>query len=76
MFRTAENSLIFGGRLKDMIKVGGENVATMEIEAFLRSHSAVRLAEVVGTPDHRLDEVPVAFVELRALFRKSASVSK
>jgi fatty-acyl-CoA synthase/long-chain acyl-CoA synthetase len=62
--RTADDSLIFGGRLKDMIKVGGENVATMEVEAFLCTHAAVRLAEVIGIPDARLDEVPIAFVEL------------
>jgi len=63
--RSAEGSLIFNGRLKDMLKVGGENVAAIEIEAFLCGHPAVRLAEVVGMPDPRLDEVPVAFVELR-----------
>ncbi|MFA7584744.1 MAG: class I adenylate-forming enzyme family protein [Novosphingobium sp.] len=62
---TREGNLIFGGRLKDMLKVGGENVATMEVEAFLCSHPDVKLAEVVGMPDPRLDEVPVAFVELR-----------
>lgn len=59
-------SLVFQGRLKDMLKVGGENVAAIEVEAFLCSHPEVKLAEVVGCPDPRLDEVPVAFVELRA----------
>jgi fatty-acyl-CoA synthase/long-chain acyl-CoA synthetase len=62
--RTAEGSLIFNGRLKDMLKVGGENVAALEVEAFLCEHPAVKTAEVVGAPDERLDEVPVAFVEL------------
>jgi fatty-acyl-CoA synthase/long-chain acyl-CoA synthetase len=57
-------NLIFNGRLKDMLKVGGENVAAVEVESFLAQHPAVRLAEVVGKPDPRLDEVPVAFVEL------------
>jgi fatty-acyl-CoA synthase len=57
--------LVFNGRFKDMLKVGGENVAAFEVEAFLCSHPAVKLAEIVGRPDPRLDEVPVAFVELQ-----------
>lgn len=63
--RTPGGSLIFNGRQKDMLKVGGENVAALEIEGFLCEHPAVKIAEVVGMPDPRLDEVPVAFVELR-----------
>lgn len=62
--RQPDGSLLFKGRLKDMLKVGGENVAAIEVEAFLCSHPAVRLAEVVGKPHPDLDEVPVAFVEL------------
>lgn len=62
--RSALGNLTFKGRVKDMLKVGGENVAAVEVEAYLCSHPAVRLAEIVGKPDDRLDEVPVAFVEL------------
>lgn len=62
--RSAEGSLTFNGRAKDMLKVGGENVAAIEVEAYLCSHPAVKMAEVVGRPDPRMDEVPVAFVEL------------
>jgi acyl-CoA synthetase (AMP-forming)/AMP-acid ligase II len=47
-----------------MLKVGGENVAAVEIEAFLQQHEAVKLAQVVGVPDRRLIEVPAAFIEL------------
>ena len=54
----------FHGRIKDMLKVGGENVAAIEIESFLSSHPAVKLAQVVGMPDDRLLEVPAAFIEL------------
>mgnify|MGYP005846270985 CR=1 FL=1 len=61
----AEGSLMFHGRLKDMLKVGGENVAAQEIEALVGTHPAVKLCQVVGRPDARLAEVPVAFVELR-----------
>ena len=62
--RLPNGSLIFGGRCKDMLKVGGENVAAIEVEAFLCTHPDVKTAEVIGRPDPRLDEVPVAFVEL------------
>jgi acyl-CoA synthetase (AMP-forming)/AMP-acid ligase II len=63
--QSAEGQLTFNGRAKDMLKVGGENVAAVEVEAYLCRHEAVKIAEVVGKPDPRLDEVPVAFVELR-----------
>ena len=54
----------FMGRYKDMLKIGGENVDPMEVEAFLMSHPAVEVAAVVGLPDPRLSEVAVAFVQL------------
>ena len=56
--------IMFHGRTKDMLKVGGENVAAAEIESMLQSHPAVKLAQVVGIPDERYAEVPAAFVEL------------
>jgi acyl-CoA synthetase (AMP-forming)/AMP-acid ligase II len=56
--------LMFHTRLKDMLKVGGENVAAAEIEAQLTKHPAVKLAQVVGIPDPKYTEVPAAFVEL------------
>jgi fatty-acyl-CoA synthase len=55
---------MFHGRTKDMLKVGGENVAAAEIEGVLQSHPAVKLAQVVGIPHPRYVEVPAAFVEL------------
>jgi acyl-CoA synthetase (AMP-forming)/AMP-acid ligase II len=58
-------TIMFHGRYKDMLKVGGENVAAAEIEALLGRHPAVRLAQVVGIPDRKYVEVPAAFVELK-----------
>ena len=58
-------TIMFHGRFKDMLKVGGENVAAAEIEALLTRHSAVKLAQVVGIPDAKYVEVPAAFVELK-----------
>ncbi|MBC6412244.1 MAG: long-chain fatty acid--CoA ligase, partial [Hyphomonadaceae bacterium] len=59
----ANGQLMFHGRSKDMLKVGGENVAAAEIEAVLNSHPAVELAQVVGAPDARYAEVAAAFVK-------------
>jgi fatty-acyl-CoA synthase len=53
------------GRLKDVFRVGGENVAPAEVEETLFGHPAVQLAQVVGVPDPRLGEVAAAFVVLR-----------
>jgi fatty-acyl-CoA synthase len=60
-----EGRLTFVGRLKDMLKVGGENVAAAEVEGFLLTHPAVLMAQVVGAADARYSEVPAAFVQLK-----------
>ncbi|WP_323039089.1 class I adenylate-forming enzyme family protein [Gemmobacter sp.] len=62
----ANGWLQFQGRLKDMLKVGGENVAAAEVESFLSGHPAVKFVQVVGKPDDRMGELPVAFVERNA----------
>ena len=49
-------------RLKDMIVSGGENIASSEVERVLYEHESVVEAAVVGRPDERWGEVPVAFV--------------
>lgn len=58
-------NLTFRGRIKDVLKVGGENVGCLEVEAYLAAHPDILFACVVGIPDDRYGEVPAAFVELR-----------
>lgn len=58
----ADGCLRFLGRYKDMLKVGGENVDPMEVEGFLLEDARINAVAVVGLPDARLGEVPVAFV--------------
>ncbi len=54
----------FEGRLKDMLKIGGENVAALEIETVLCAHPAIQVAQVIAVPDDHLIEVAAAYVEL------------
>lgn len=55
----------YHGRIKDMLKVGGENVAAVEIESFLCKHPAILISQVVGVPDEKLLEVAAAFIQLK-----------
>jgi fatty-acyl-CoA synthase len=59
------------GRMKDVFRVGGENVAPAEVEEVLLAHPAVETAQVIGVPDARLGEVPCAYVTLKSGFEVS-----
>jgi len=54
--------VIFRGRLKETLRISHHMVAPGEIEAFLLAHPAVGQAFVVGVPDARTNEAPVAYV--------------
>jgi acyl-CoA synthetase (AMP-forming)/AMP-acid ligase II len=64
--RDEDGYLFIVDRLKDMIVSGGENIAGSEVERVLYEHAAVLEAAVVGRPDSRWGEVPLAFVVLRS----------
>lgn len=62
----AQRNVSFLGRIKDIIRVGGENLSPLEVENLLRRHPKVAEACVVGVPDARLGEVCMAFIKLKA----------
>jgi fatty-acyl-CoA synthase len=52
-------------RAKDIVISGGENISTIEVEQALAAHPDVVEAAVIGVPDERWGEIPVAFVVVR-----------
>ena len=67
----ADGHLFIVDRVKELIKYKGFQVAPAELEALILTHPAVADAAVVGIPDVETDELPKAFITLRA----GASVS-
>jgi fatty-acyl-CoA synthase len=63
--RDARGYVMFKGRLKETLRISHHMVAPAEIEAFLMAHPAVSQAFVVGVPDPKANEVPVAYVILK-----------
>ncbi|MDT7708328.1 MAG: hypothetical protein QOG20_3935 [Pseudonocardiales bacterium] len=58
----ADGNLFFQDRLTDMIKSGGMNVSSQEVERVLHTHPDVLRAAVVGRPDPYWSEAVTAFV--------------
>jgi crotonobetaine/carnitine-CoA ligase len=71
--RDSDGRYSFAGRGGDILKVAGENVSAVEVEAVLAAHPAVFEAAVAGEPDPVRDEVPIAYVVLRDDAARSTS---
>jgi len=54
--------ICFIDRLKDMFRVGGENVAPADVQNVLNAHPAVKQSQEVGVPDPRLQQVAAAYI--------------
>lgn len=60
--KDADGFIYVVDRLKDMIISGGENIYSAELEAVIGAHPGVAETAVIGVPDPKWGEVPMAFV--------------
>jgi acyl-CoA synthetase (AMP-forming)/AMP-acid ligase II len=66
MARTDEDGFIWlVDRKKDLIILGGENIFPVEIEDCLMENRKIQDAAVIGIPDERLGEIPVAIIQVK-----------
>jgi len=61
-FQRPDGSYVISGRQTDLIISGGENIYPAELQAILVEHPEILEAVVIGLPDERWGEVPVAVV--------------
>jgi fatty-acyl-CoA synthase len=64
--RNQQNYLKITDRIKDVIKIGGEWVSSLEVEDLLCTHPAVGETAVIGLPDEKWGERPLALVVKKA----------
>jgi Acyl-CoA synthetases (AMP-forming)/AMP-acid ligases II len=66
MAREDEDGFIYlVDRKKDVIIMGGENIYPVQVEDFLRGHDKIKDVAVIGVPDKRLGELPMAIIEIK-----------
>jgi fatty-acyl-CoA synthase len=63
--RDSEGYYYIVGRLKDMIKSGGENIYPAEVESVMYAHPAVSEAALIGVPDPKWGEVGRAIIVVK-----------
>jgi fatty-acyl-CoA synthase len=68
-----EGYLQITDRLKDVIKTGGEWISSLELEDILSRHEAVSEAAVIGVPDEKWGERPLAFVILKEGYKDAVT---
>ena len=72
-FIDEEGYLQITDRLKDVIKTGGEWVSSLELESMISQHPAVSEVAVIGVPDPKWGERPMALIVPKDTFRDTLS---
>jgi len=63
-------------RLKDVIKTGGEWISSLELESIISQHPAVSEAAVIGVPDEKWGERPLALIVPKDHFKEKITVEE
>jgi fatty-acyl-CoA synthase len=63
-------------RIKDVIKTGGEWLSSLELEDIICQHTAVSEVAVIGVPDEKWGERPLALVVLKEEFKGKVTVDE
>jgi len=74
-FRDVDGWIHHAGRLKDMIRRGGENISAVEVEHVLALHPAVAAVALVPIPDQMFGELAKAFIQLAPGHRPSTQTA-
>jgi len=64
-YKDEEGSFKITDRLKDVIKTGGEWISSLELESYLSRCEFVKQVAVIGVPDEKWGERPVAYISLK-----------
>jgi fatty-acyl-CoA synthase len=75
-FIDAEGYLQITDRVKDVIKTGGEWISSLELEDIISRHPAVSEAAVIGVPDPKWGERPMALLVLKPGEEKNTSAEE
>ena len=60
-----EGYLLITDRIKDVVKSGGEWISSLAIEDIISQHEAVSEVAVIGIPDEKWGERPLALIVLK-----------
>lgn len=72
-FIDKEDYLQITDRLKDVIKTGGEWISSIELEDIISRHESVSEAALIGIPDEKWGERPMALIVLKEAHRDKVS---
>ncbi len=75
-YRDQDGYFVITDRLKDVIKTGGEWVSSLELESIINQCIAINQVAVIGVPDKKWGERPVAFVTYKSGFDETNAFSK